>query len=171
MINYELPHTPEDYVHRIGRTGRAGTPGEAISLVSPEEMEFLSRVEKLLKREIPRLPTPALDGSGRDCEGSRESSPSREPQADRSGERPVRRPPREERDTNRPTSRQSHAKSTSTSRAPASNLPHFDFSKPYVPTEKAGAVETPDTALEHPRQAKRPTGALLGGKRRQKVEE
>src|SRR5882672_1350274 len=48
VINYELPHTPEDYVHRIGRTGRAGASGEAISLVAPEETKFLEEVEKLL---------------------------------------------------------------------------------------------------------------------------
>jgi len=176
VINYELPHTPEDYVHRIGRTGRAGTPGEAISLVSPEEMEFLSRVEKLLKREIPRLPTPAFEGSSRDREGSRERTPTREPQADRSSERPARRPPREERDTNRPPprephARQPHAKSPPPSRMPTSNLPHFDFSKPYEPVEKEGAAVAAEPVLERSRQSKRSTGALLGGKRRQKVEE
>ncbi|MEQ1518263.1 MAG: DEAD/DEAH box helicase, partial [Usitatibacteraceae bacterium] len=127
VINYELPHTPEDYVHRIGRTGRAGTPGEAISLVSPEEMEFLQRVEKLLKREIPRLPMPELAGSGR-SESSRERAPDRAPDrersSERSGERPVRRPPREERDTNRPP-RSHHAKAqvSPPPRGPASNLP------------------------------------------------
>ncbi len=62
VINYEIPNTPEDYVHRIGRTGRAGTPGEAISLVSAEEMEYLVAIEKLLKREIPRLPLPLIAG-------------------------------------------------------------------------------------------------------------
>ncbi len=61
VINYELPNTPEDYVHRIGRTGRAGTPGEAISLVSPDEKEYLAGIEKLLKREIPRLTAPEFD--------------------------------------------------------------------------------------------------------------
>ena len=45
VINYELPNTAEDYVHRIGRTGRAGMPGEAISLVSPDEHEYLAAIE------------------------------------------------------------------------------------------------------------------------------
>ncbi len=62
VINYEIPNTPEDYVHRIGRTGRAGTPGEAISLVCAEEMEYLTAIEKLLKHEIPRLPLPLIAG-------------------------------------------------------------------------------------------------------------
>jgi ATP-dependent RNA helicase RhlE len=52
VINYEIPHAPEDYVHRIGRTGRAGASGKAISLVSPEEEKYLKEIEKLIKREI-----------------------------------------------------------------------------------------------------------------------
>ena len=170
VINYELPHTPEDYVHRIGRTGRAGTPGEAISLVSPEEMEFLGRIEKLLKREIPRLATPTLESASRERETPRERSPQRERSAE--SERGTHRPPREERDTNRPP-RQSHAKAaTPTVRAPATNLPHFDFSKPYEPTVKANAAVAPtEPEPGHRRHAKRPTGALLGRKRQQKVEE
>src|SRR5688572_8513832 len=58
VVNYELPYTPEDYVHRIGRTGRAGLPGEAISLVASDEIKLLVEIEKLLKREIPRVPLP-----------------------------------------------------------------------------------------------------------------
>ena len=52
VINYEIPSAPEDYVHRIGRTGRAGASGIAISLVSPEEEKYLKEIEKLIKREI-----------------------------------------------------------------------------------------------------------------------
>jgi superfamily II DNA/RNA helicase len=52
VINYELPSAPEDYVHRIGRTGRAGASGTAISLVAPEEEKYLKEIEKLIKREI-----------------------------------------------------------------------------------------------------------------------
>jgi ATP-dependent RNA helicase RhlE len=54
VINYELPNVPEDYVHRIGRTGRAGAEGEAISLVCVDEEGFLASIEKLIKRQIPR---------------------------------------------------------------------------------------------------------------------
>ncbi len=53
VINYELPNVPEDYVHRIGRTGRAGASGEAISLVSSDELDFLKSIEKLIKQNIP----------------------------------------------------------------------------------------------------------------------
>lgn len=48
VINYELPNVPEDYVHRIGRTGRAGASGEALSLVSVDELEYLRDIEKLI---------------------------------------------------------------------------------------------------------------------------
>jgi ATP-dependent RNA helicase RhlE len=54
VVNYELPNVPEDYVHRIGRTGRAGAQGEAISLVCPDENGFLRDIERLIKREIPK---------------------------------------------------------------------------------------------------------------------
>jgi len=54
VINYELPHVPEDYVHRIGRTGRAGSPGDAISLVSLEEEPNLAAIEKLIRKRLPR---------------------------------------------------------------------------------------------------------------------
>jgi ATP-dependent RNA helicase RhlE len=54
VINYELPNIPEDYVHRIGRTGRAGSTGEALSLVSIDEQGYLNDIEKLLKKRIDR---------------------------------------------------------------------------------------------------------------------
>ena len=55
VVNFDLPQVPEDYIHRIGRTGRAGLSGEALSLVCPEEAWFLVEIEKLLKRQIPRV--------------------------------------------------------------------------------------------------------------------
>jgi ATP-dependent RNA helicase RhlE len=54
VVNFELPNVPEDYVHRIGRTGRAGAQGEAVSLVCVDEYGFLADIEKLIKREIPK---------------------------------------------------------------------------------------------------------------------
>ena len=55
VVNFDLPQVPEDYIHRIGRTGRAGSSGEALSLVCPEEAWYLVEIEKLLKRQIPRV--------------------------------------------------------------------------------------------------------------------
>ncbi|HEX5372221.1 MAG TPA: DEAD/DEAH box helicase [Aquabacterium sp.] len=54
VVNFELPNVPEDYVHRIGRTGRAGSEGRAISLVCVDEEGFLADIERLIKRSIPR---------------------------------------------------------------------------------------------------------------------
>ncbi|MCE3285223.1 MAG: ATP-dependent helicase RhlE [Steroidobacteraceae bacterium] len=56
VVNYELPHVPEDYVHRIGRTGRAGCTGQALSLVSDDEKDRLRAIEKVLGRKIQVLP-------------------------------------------------------------------------------------------------------------------
>jgi ATP-dependent RNA helicase RhlE len=54
VVNFELPNVAEDYVHRIGRTGRAGNGGEAISLVCVDEHEYLKGIEKLIKQDIPK---------------------------------------------------------------------------------------------------------------------
>jgi ATP-dependent RNA helicase RhlE len=61
VVNFELPNVPEDYVHRIGRTGRAGAQGEAISLVCVDEESFLRDIEKLIKRSIPREVVPGFE--------------------------------------------------------------------------------------------------------------
>ena len=62
VINYDLPRAAEDYVHRIGRTGRAGAAGEALSLVAPEEMRLLADIEKLLNARIVSEAPPAPAG-------------------------------------------------------------------------------------------------------------
>jgi len=53
VVNFELPNVAEDYVHRIGRTGRAGASGEAVSLVCVDELQLLSAIQRLIKRELP----------------------------------------------------------------------------------------------------------------------
>ena len=55
VVNFELPNVPEDYVHRIGRTGRAGSPGSALSLVDRSEEKLLTAIERLIKRPIDRI--------------------------------------------------------------------------------------------------------------------
>ena len=65
VVNYELPNVPEDYVHRIGRTGRAGSSGEAVSLVAGSERSLLRDIERLLRQEIPQTIVPSFEpGSG-----------------------------------------------------------------------------------------------------------
>ncbi|MEA3639180.1 MAG: DEAD/DEAH box helicase [Lamprobacter sp.] len=61
VVNYELPNVPEDYVHRIGRTGRAGREGQAVSLVCVDEHRLLRDIERLLKREVPKIIQPGYD--------------------------------------------------------------------------------------------------------------
>jgi ATP-dependent RNA helicase RhlE len=54
VVNFDLPHVPEDYVHRIGRTGRAGATGEAISLVCADDKPLLADIERVIRRQVPR---------------------------------------------------------------------------------------------------------------------
>jgi len=148
VINYELPHTPEDYVHRIGRTGRAGLPGEAISLVAPEETKFLEDIEKLLKRNLPRA-------SPRDAAAEdRPAPPPREP----------RREPKHEREHRHERSARHEPPRPHTGTAPAARpaISGFDFNKPYEPADR---VPAPVASAPAPRDRRhqRPTPALLGG--------
>ncbi|MES2116009.1 MAG: DEAD/DEAH box helicase [Pseudomonadota bacterium] len=61
VVNYDLPNIPEDYVHRIGRTGRAGATGEAVSLVCVDEHDMLKDIEKLIKQTLPRAVIPGFE--------------------------------------------------------------------------------------------------------------
>jgi len=61
VINYDVPHAPEDYVHRIGRTGRVDAVGDAFTLIAPEEMKQLSAIERFLGRAVPRVILPDFD--------------------------------------------------------------------------------------------------------------
>ena len=63
VVNFELPNVPEDYIHRIGRTGRAGADGSALSLVSHDERGLLKGIERLLRREIPMSPVVGFEPS------------------------------------------------------------------------------------------------------------
>ncbi len=63
VINYELPNIPEDYIHRIGRTGRAGASGEAISIVSVDENEYVRGIEKLLGERLKSITIPGFEAT------------------------------------------------------------------------------------------------------------
>jgi ATP-dependent RNA helicase RhlE len=164
VVNYELPYVPEDYVHRIGRTGRAGLPGAAISLVCSDESKLLADIERLLKRPIERLPVGDLDHRhsryehiehkerphrDADARDDRESHGERRPRTERPErserhERPVR-----ERPVEKPIVKAIQG--------------GFDFSKPYEPGTSDAAVTVPAEALPPRRSALRPVAALLGG--------
>jgi ATP-dependent RNA helicase RhlE len=78
VVNFELPHVPEDYVHRIGRTGRAGCAGQALSLVASDEKDRLRAIERVLGRKIQVLP---FDRSAIRIPEARPTQERREPQA------------------------------------------------------------------------------------------
>ena len=84
VINFDLPHVPEDYVHRIGRTGRAGATGLAISLVSGEESKQLRDIERLIKFAIPRGDSAEFEFAlGHPAPASKTSEPARWPSNNR----------------------------------------------------------------------------------------
>ena len=64
VVNFDTPHIPEDYIHRIGRTGRAENPGEAISLVSPQEMDHFQLIQKKMGKHVKILHGDQLDLQG-----------------------------------------------------------------------------------------------------------
>mgnify|MGYP005800986835 CR=1 FL=1 len=64
IVNYDVPHDPEDYIHRIGRTARAEATGAAVTLVSEEDQGKFHRIEKFLDRDIEQRPLPESDGEG-----------------------------------------------------------------------------------------------------------
>ena len=102
VVNFELPNVSEDYVHRIGRTGRAGEEGAAISLVSDDEVKLLKDIQRLLKKEIPVLPLPVFERTAPQSPAQKETgnqSPFKKPKSrnqsrKESGEKAKRRRPR-----------------------------------------------------------------------------
>ncbi|WIM06944.1 MAG: DEAD/DEAH box helicase [Candidatus Nitricoxidivorans perseverans] len=144
VVNYELPHVAEDYIHRIGRTGRAGKKGDATSLVAPEEKGRLADIEKLIKFKIEQVVVNGFEpGSSAPVE-EREMRGRGHGHAHRERERhgpkaPVRLP-------------------TPAARLPAAD--GFDASKPYEPKVPDDAEAKPEPP---PRRPLRPVAALLGG--------
>jgi len=165
VINYELPRVAEDYVHRIGRTGRAGKKGEATSLVAPEEKPRLAEIEKLTKFKIEQVVVPGFEPGSAAPPEERGERPEREGRGH--GHK------REPRVGRGPKSPIDHLP------APAAHVPRlpkqpliaadgFDFSKPYAPKEgtsdaKPANEEKSALAGRHPLRPLRPVAALLGG--------
>ena len=163
VINYELPHTAEDYVHRIGRTGRAGKHGDATSLFAPEETQRLADIEKLIKRKIDRV---EISGFSELVSSPPERAPSnrghRREHAERAREKARERDRALTLDGSRPAGREMPA--------PASHVPKFDPrlpkldfdpSKPYVSKGASGDVTAEKKPA--PTRPRRPVAALLGG--------
>jgi superfamily II DNA/RNA helicase len=145
VINYEIPHAPEDYIHRIGRTGRAGASGKAISLVSPEEEKYLKEIEKLIKTEIPKETA--------DVPHSAKSRTPREhherAHAPRGEHRERSHAPRGEHPARSHAPRSAAPKKTS-------HDPWFD--KPYEPSSSAAQEKQPEQPANKP---KKPVAAIF----------
>jgi ATP-dependent RNA helicase RhlE len=90
VVNYELPNVPEDYVHRIGRTARAGSTGCAVSLVSPDEAPLLRDIEKLLKRQVEFAAAPQFSVQEAPAHAPRAAAAAPEPRAERSSTQDAR---------------------------------------------------------------------------------
>jgi ATP-dependent RNA helicase RhlE len=147
VINFDVPHSPEDYVHRIGRTGRAGLPGEAISLVAPQDMEAMAAIERLIKKRIERALVPGFQPSGATV-------------AALMGDEPVKRrhaEPEKRRHAEREKRRQAEPK-----KAGADPI----FSKPYEPAAPAPAAEKPAESQQKSKRKQPQVAALLGGLKR-----
>ncbi len=167
VINFDIPHSPEDYVHRIGRTGRAGLTGEAISLVSPEDHESLAAIEKLIKRKIEQVLVTGFEPNAGAVAGMMSRDEGRERRPRRERESPRIAPPREvrqpERQAERPVERQAQPRQErKVERRPERKPSDPIFSRPYEPASaEAAAPEMPD-APRSPRR-ERQVAALLGG--------
>jgi superfamily II DNA/RNA helicase len=149
VINYDLPYNAEDYIHRIGRTGRAGASGVALSLMTGEDERLLAEIEKLIKR---KLPVERLDVAPAEARPRRER---REAGAESSA------PRRRRADTDARASRV----------AGYSSDPFFYQPYEAKAPEPAEMAETAADAAERsptgaPRKPRRPVAALLGGGRK-----
>jgi ATP-dependent RNA helicase RhlE len=151
VVNFEVPHVPEDYVHRIGRTGRAGAEGDAISLVAPEEVKLLKEIEKLLKRPIKQADIPGFD----DVVATEiEAKPSR-------ASRSITRSEPSQRSV---ASRPVQARRSHTPKAPLDPI----FTQPYEPAEAIDDKMLSPHAPHIPhskRKSARPIAVLLGGRK------
>ncbi len=160
VINFELPHTPEDYVHRIGRTGRAGRQGTAVSLVSADEVQYLVDIEKLIKKPIEQVIV-----AGFEPEYDYEYPPS--------GKKGHHRRPASPPANVAPAAKPRRSAGGSSKRPSHIAADGFDFSKPYEPTDSAephplAAPTDPEAAKaqarsEHPHKPRKVVAALLGG--------
>ncbi|MBI1288415.1 MAG: DEAD/DEAH box helicase [Flavobacteriales bacterium] len=92
VINYELPNVPEDYVHRIGRTGRAGASGEAISLVGGDEVDYLTGIEKLLGEKLTRQIIPGFEPQDPETAPEKKQSSPRPPRDKKAHQRSAPKP-------------------------------------------------------------------------------
>jgi ATP-dependent RNA helicase RhlE len=127
VVNFDLPHVPEDYVHRIGRTGRAGSSGEAVSLVCHDDRPLMTAIERLMARQVESRIVPGFEPTGGGHHRPAASPP-------RHAQRPPQRSPQ-----HRPSHHQRHAGDKNPSRPaqPPQQRPH------HAPAPQPGPVSRP----------------------------
>ena len=164
VINFELPHTPEDYIHRIGRTGRAGKQGTAISLVSAHEVQYLVDIEKLIKKPIEQVIVPGFDPEyDYEYPPTGKKGHHRRPPAPAASVAPAAKSRRDQPDA--------YANDRRSPRRPSHIAADgFDFSKPYESADPHPAAAPTDiekaqaaARMEHPHKPRRVVATLLGG--------
>ncbi|HUQ27430.1 MAG TPA: DEAD/DEAH box helicase [Usitatibacter sp.] len=156
VVNFDLPHVPEDYVHRIGRTGRAGSTGEALSLVCSEDRPLLGAIERLINKKIEVRTVEGFDRGERPAPQAQAPSHAhgdkerQRPQQQRGPKREEQRGPKREEQRG-PKREQQSRSSRREERAPrngnsppprtSGNSGGMDFNKPYEPSTPSAAAE------------------------------
>ena len=156
VFNFDVPFNAEDYVHRIGRTGRAGKTGRAFTLATPDDAKLLSAIKHLIGREIPRIELENLSAAARSGDGDGEGS---RPDGGRRGRGRGgrdRRPRRDGGGQRHESPREERAPREEAPRQEAAQAPYpADAPQPVV--EAAPVAETrPEPAPQQPREEKRP---------------
>ena len=173
VINYDLPHSPEDYVHRIGRTGRAGASGMALSLMVDHDQKALAEIEKLTKRKLDvqelQLPASARGrGERRSRDDRRGHRDGGEATAHSEDSRGIGAPSRSGRDrgSRREGNLRGHAPSAERAARYPAPQPVVDdplFHAPYVPSEPAAADAPERGRVSAPGGASTDTPAVIQG--------
>jgi ATP-dependent RNA helicase RhlE len=172
VVNYDMPHVAEDYVHRIGRTGRAGAEGEAVSLVSHEDRPLLAAIERLMNRPVESRVIAGFEPGTASSRPAEKSEPRRQPQQQRRGQQ--RQPQRQGQQRQQP--RQQQRPQPQQNRRPARHngrphrLPehapaaHSAEREAQIREARARMAEEGDTPEQKPSLTQRFVGALFGRK-------
>jgi ATP-dependent RNA helicase RhlE len=173
VVNFDLPHVPEDYVHRIGRTGRAGATGEALSLVSGEDRPLLAAIERLINKKIEVRGVDSFDRGERAPHAEKreartphaEKRPPRAPQKEKREGAPKQHAPKGEgrrpkREPRGPWHEDRAPRYGAAAPRTSGNSGGMDFDKPYEPSPSAHATPAADESSGRKRPAS-PVPALF----------
>ena len=154
VVNFDVPHLPEDYIHRVGRTARADATGDAFTLVSPEEEQDLAAIERAIGKRLPRVVVPGFDYA------SKPAQRFEVPIAERIAEIRARKAEERRRAKEKAERRAANAAGGGRSSAPKASAPASDR-----PTRGAGRNESTDAKREGsaPRRRGRRGGRPQGG--------